>query len=145
MIDGLKLTMTGEDLRRLLARRAEVHRQRAERWTREMTRTPEDETEEAPLFPDHMCEFEADREEWRADVLEFLGEHLEPLEVYRLGQADLEFGELVPEKPGAVEQEEYEERTRIGFELGRIGKRVCLAPEIIQIVNPDAKERRDAS
>ena len=141
MIDGLKLTMTGEDLRQLLAERSEVHRKRAARWKHEMTRTSEDQTEEAPLLPEHMCEFEADREEWRADMFDFLCEHLEPMEVYRLGQADLEFGELLPEKPGDVEQVEYEERNRVGFELERLSRRVCLAPEIWHITNPDATER----
>jgi hypothetical protein len=139
MIEGLRITITGEELRHLLAEREEQHRLSAERWKAEMLRTPQDQTEEAPLLPEHMCENEAGREEWRADVLEFLREHLEPLEVYRLGQADLEFGELLPSKPGMLEQQEYEERTNVGFQLGRLAKRVCLAPEIICITNPDAK------
>jgi len=145
MIDGLKVTMTGEDLRQLLADRAEVHRTRAARWKHEMTRTPEDQTEEAPLLPEHMCEFEAGREEWRADVFDFLCEHVEPAEVYRLGQADLEFGELLPEKPGDLEQQEYEERNRVGFELERLSRRACLAPEIWHVTNPAAPERGSIS
>jgi hypothetical protein len=83
-----------------------------------------------------MCEHEAERHEWRADVLDFIREPLEPLEIYRRDESDLAFGELLP--PETVEQEEYEERTRVGFELGRIAKRVCFSPEIIQINNPDA-------
>ena len=56
MIDGLKLTMTGEEIRRLLDQRIREHEQRAEHWHRECARTPEDQTDEHPLLPDHMCE-----------------------------------------------------------------------------------------
>jgi hypothetical protein len=38
------------------------------------------------------------------------------------GEADLAFGELLPEKPGWLEQEEYEERTSVGFHLERLTK-----------------------
>src|SRR5262245_35939294 len=126
MIDGLKLTMTGEELRKLLHERAEAHRAHAARWDHEAERTPDTQTETDPLLPEHMCEYEAERHEWRADVLDFLREHLEPLEIYRLSEADLAFGELLPQAPGSVEQVEYEERTRVGFELGRLAKRVCF-------------------
>lgn len=112
MIDGLKLTMTGEQLRKLLRERAEAHRASAAQWDHEAKRTPEEQTEEEPLLPEHMCENEAERHEWRAEVLEFIREHLEPLEIYRLGESDLEFGELLPPTPDSVEQSEYEERTR---------------------------------
>jgi hypothetical protein len=39
-----------------------------------------------------------------------------------LGDADLAFTELLPEKPGWLEQQEYEERTSVGFHLGRLTK-----------------------
>jgi hypothetical protein len=136
MIEGLKLTMTGEELRDLLKSRADGHRGRAESWRREIPRGPA-ETEEALQLPAHIREHEADRHEWRAEVLDFLREHLEPLEVYRLSETDLEFGELLPGKPAALEQDEYEERTGLGFELGGISRRLCDAPEIVQITNPD--------
>jgi hypothetical protein len=139
MIDGLKLTLTGEELRRMLQERADHHRASASRWSHEAARTPDEQTEEEPLLPEHMCENEAERHEWRAEMLEFIREHLEPLEVYRLSESDLAFGELLPQAPGSVEQDEYEERTRVGFELGRLAKRVCLSPEIIQITNADAR------
>lgn len=122
MIDGLKLTMTGEEIRRLLDQRIREHEQRAEHWHRECARTPEDQTDEHPLLPDHMCENEAERQEWRAEVLGVIRDHIEPGEIYRLGEADLEFGELLPEKPGWLEQDEYEQRTAVGFHLGRIAK-----------------------
>jgi hypothetical protein len=124
MIDGLKLTVTGEELRALLQQRIDDHLQRATRWKREQARTSEEQTDETPLLPDHICENEAERHEWQADVLGFIREHIESSEVYRLGQADLAFGELLPDKPGWLEQDEYEERTSIGFHLGRLTKTV---------------------
>jgi hypothetical protein len=106
MIDGLKLTVTGEDLRRLLQERADAHRASAAHWSREAARKPDEQTEDAPLLPAALCENEAEREEWRARVIEFLRDHLDPSEVYRLGQSDLEVGELLPPKPEWLEQEE---------------------------------------
>ena len=124
MIDGLKLTIDGAELRRLLDQRIEDHRRSAERWKREQARTPEDQTDDEPLLPEHMCENEAERHEWRAVVLAFIRDRIEPAEVYRLGKADLAFGELLPAKPGWLEQEEYEERTSVGFQLERLAKNV---------------------
>jgi hypothetical protein len=124
MIDGLKLTFSGEELRRLLDARIEHHGACAERWAREKTRTSDDATVDAPLLPGEMCANEAERHVWRIDVLQFIRDHLEPGETYRIGAADLEFGELLPERPGWLEQDEYEERTRIGFALERMVKSV---------------------
>lgn len=124
MIDGLMLTISGEELRRLLDERKAAHRRSADRWRHEQTRTPESQTEDAPLLPTGMCEHEEERHLWRAEVLEFICDHLESAETYRLGAADLEFGELLPVKPAAVEQDEYEERTAVGFHLGRLAKRL---------------------
>lgn len=129
MIDGLKLTMTGEDLRSYLKENAERHRERAARWNRERERMPEEQTEDAPLLPEQICEHEAQRHEWRADVMDFCREHLEPAEVYRLGESDLEFGEILPPKPDIVAQVEYEERNRIGFALERLRRHLHCALE----------------
>lgn len=123
-IDGLKLTISGEEVRRLLEQRMREHRRRAARWKREETRTLEEQTEDEPLLPEHMCANEAERHEWRADVLGFIHGHIDCAEVYRLGEADLVFGELLPEKPGWMEQAEYEERTSVGFNLERLTKSV---------------------
>ncbi len=123
-IDGLKLTVRGDEIRRLLEERASCHARRAERWKHEQARTPDEQTEDQPLLPDHMCENEAERHDWRAEVLTFIRDHIDATEVYRLGEADLEFGELLPEKPGWKEQQEYEERTGVAFNLERLTKRV---------------------
>ena len=53
-----------------------------------------------------MCENEAERHEWRASVLSFIGDHVDIKETYRLGADDLAFGELLPDKPGWLDQEE---------------------------------------
>jgi hypothetical protein len=121
-IQGLMLTMTGAELLDLLQDRIRTHRDCARRWKRQEARTSEEETEDEPLLPTHMCANEAERHEWRADVLGFIRDHLEPAETYRLGEADLAFGELLPAKPGWLEQDEYEERTAVGFQLERLVK-----------------------
>ena len=122
MIDGLKVTMTGEELRALLERRIDSHKRSADHWKRELARTPDEQTEDEPLLPDHICENEAERHKWRTEVLEFIRDHVDVNETYRLGEADLAFGELLPSKPGWLDQDEYEERTRIGFQLERLTK-----------------------
>ena len=124
MINGLQVTIPGEEVRRLLEQRIEEHRQRAEWWKREQARMPEEPTEDQPVLPEHICENEAERHEWRAAVLGFIRDRIESAEIYRLGEADLQFGELLPEKPGWLEQEEYEERTSVGFQLERLSKKV---------------------
>jgi hypothetical protein len=48
-------------------------------------------------------------------------DHIDVGETCRLG-ADLMFGELLPDKPGWLEQEKYEQRTSIGFQLERLAK-----------------------
>ncbi len=125
-VDGLRVTISGARLEKMLEEGVQVHRDRAEWWKHEAARTPEEQTEDEPLLPTHMCENEAERRVWYAEVLEFLRDHIEPAATYRLGRADLEFGELLPDKPGWMEQEEYEERTAAGFHLGRIAKRIAV-------------------
>ena len=64
-VDGLKLRLTGEEVRALLEQKIDAHRRRAERWEREQARTPEEQTEEETLLPEHLCEHEATRYRWR--------------------------------------------------------------------------------
>lgn len=125
-VDGLKLTISGDHLHRMLEDGMHDHRKHAEWWQREAARTPEEQTEEAPLLPVHMCENEAGRHVWHAEVLEFIRDHIETGAMYRLGKSDLEFGELLPAKPGWMEQEEHEERTAVGFHLGRLARRLAV-------------------
>ena len=131
MIDGLKLTLTGEELRSLLNERIASHERGADRWKHEQERDPATQTEDEPVLPEHMCENECERHQWRAEVLQFIRDHIDPSEVYRLGAADPEFGELLPAKPRWIEQEEYEERTSIGFSLERLTKEMGDLPSAL--------------
>ena len=124
MIDGLKLTMTGAKIQQLLDERIESHGRCIERWTREAARTPADQTEDEPLLPTHICENEAERLEWEIGVLAFIREHLEPGETYHLGEADLKFGQLLPDKPGWLEQHDYEQENAVRFGLEQIEKAI---------------------
>ncbi len=124
MIDGLRLTISGEEIRRLLADRIEYHERCVKHWKREQARTPEEQTEDEPLLPEHMCEHESERHEWRTNVLGFIRDHIEAAEVYRVGGSDLLLGELLPAKPWSIEQEEFEEPTSVGFQLERLTKKV---------------------
>lgn len=124
IIEGLRLTMRGTEIRRLLGDRIEVHERRAARWKGEQQRTKTDETEDAPLLPNHTCENEEEEEEWRIEVLAFIRDHIDEKATYRLSEPDLAFAELLPEKPGWMEQAEYEERTAVGFQLERLVREV---------------------
>ena len=53
----------------------------------------------------------------------FIRDHIDPDETYHLGKDDLDFGELLPEKPGWMQQEEYE-RKGVAFHLERIAKKL---------------------
>jgi hypothetical protein len=128
IVDGLKLTLTAEELRKRLTERIDVHERRAKYWQKEAKRTPEEQTEENPVLPPEMCDNEAEQELWRAETLTFVRDHLEPAAVYRLDAGDLEFGEVLPEKPGWMQQQEYEERTNVGFQLERLTKELGRLP-----------------
>jgi hypothetical protein len=132
MIDGLKVTLTGEELRARLDERVKDHEREAEWYKRRATSRSredhqdddDDEDEDQVVLPEHMCDFERELHEWRAEVLAYLRDHLDASEVYRLGEADLEFGELLPEKPGCVEQEEFERETGPQLAIERLAKEV---------------------
>ena len=141
-IDGLKLTMGGYEIHRLLDERIRAHQRRAAHWKTEQARATSDSTE-APL-PEQMCWNEAERHEWRAASLRFLRDHLEVEAVYRLAEVDLDFGELLPEKPDSLEQDEYEARTGLVFELERLTKdaRQAGSAELaIAASQPESNER----
>jgi hypothetical protein len=120
VIDGLKLTFSGEELRALLEERRQAHEEKARGWTSEARQVQADATDAAVVLPGHLCEQEAERHAWRATALAFMRDHLDPAETYRLDTADLEYSELLPGMPRWMEQDDYEERTRIGFNLERL-------------------------
>jgi hypothetical protein len=123
-IDDLKLAFSGVELHELLDERIESHTASATWWRREAARTPEEQTEDEPLLPEEMCKNEAERHEWRVEVLSFIRSHTDQYDEYRIGASDLEFAELLPPRPSSVEQNEFEERNRAGFSLERIAKQI---------------------
>ena len=124
MIEGLKLTMTGEEVRKRLAERIKHHEQLVAHYKKEAAREPDPKDEYDFVLPEHMCEYEQELHGWRAEALTYIREHVEGGEIYRLGPADLDFGELLPEKSGLVQQQEYEREQRVGFSLERIAKEI---------------------
>jgi len=124
MIDGLKLTMTGQELRKRLDERVKDHERWAAFYQSEAKRESDPDDEHDFGLPDHLCEFEQEFHAWRAKALAYIREHVEGGEVYRLDQADLGFGEILPEKPGLVAQNDYEREHRIGFSLERLAKEI---------------------
>ena len=124
MIDGLKLTMTGEELRKRLDERVKDHERRAAWYKAEAKREPDPDDEYDCGLPEHMCEYEVQFHGWRAKALAYIRDRIEGGEVYRLGSADEAFGEILPEQPGLVAQEEYEREHRVGFSLERMAKEI---------------------
>jgi hypothetical protein len=76
-IDGLKLKFSGEDLRTRLDARRRDREERAARWRHEPTRGLHGQTEDEPLLPDHICENEAERNDWYLAVSAFIRDHID--------------------------------------------------------------------
>ena len=102
MIDGLKVLVPGDELKKRLDERVQHHLARAAYWTREETRLPEEATKDELLLPEHICANEAASHRWRADVLSFFRDRIDVADSYRLGEEDLEFAGLLPERPDLV-------------------------------------------
>ena len=58
MIEGLKLTMTGEQVRKRLAARIKQHEQLVAHYMKEAAREPDPKDEYDFVLPEHMCEYE---------------------------------------------------------------------------------------
>jgi hypothetical protein len=107
VIDGLKLTLSGSELRALLADAAKARLRLADHWKKEAARSPDDKKAAGKSrLPDRICEKEAERQEWRAEMLTFLKNHVDASATYWLGRDDLDFGDLVPEEPDWLEEED---------------------------------------
>jgi hypothetical protein len=124
MVDGLKLTMTGEELRERLEEGMKRHDRRAQ-WYKKEAEKEGTGGEDGVILPEHICEYQQERHEWRASVLSYIRDHIEGGEVYRLGESDLAFGEILPEAPGVVQQQEYERETGVAFNLERLTKEIA--------------------
>lgn len=110
MIEGLRVTLGGDELvARLGARIDERHRDRDE-WKEKGVRARAEAEErledgDEPLADDvktsreRECAYQSAVHDWRAEVLTFLRAHVDPREQYRLDMEDLRVGELLPERP----------------------------------------------
>ncbi len=95
MIDGLKLTMTGVQLRANLEGRIGWHQSQIRRMAKQL-KNPERTEEECP-YPDSVLEGEIGRAERQIEVLAFIRDYIVADEVYRLGEFDLRFADLLPD------------------------------------------------
>ena len=95
MIDGLKLTMTGVQLRSNLESRIRWHQGEIRRMSKQLKK--EDRTFEECPYPDSVLEGEIGRAERQIEVLTFIRNYIVADEVYRLGEFDLRFADLLPE------------------------------------------------
>jgi CYTH domain-containing protein len=95
MIDGLKLTMTGAELRQRLSAKVRWHESRRDEFEKALTPSDDPDSMAAQL-PDHIIEHMRDEHDSRADVLTLIHDHLQESETYLLGEADLRFAEMIP-------------------------------------------------
>lgn len=100
MIEGLKLTMTGSELRERLDARIRWHEGRRDEFARALTEAAESGDDTAVQLPDHIVEHMRDEHDSRASVLLLIHDHVEAAETYRLAEPDLIFAEMIP-KPDA--------------------------------------------
>ena len=97
MIDGLKLTMTGVQLRTNIEGRLRWHQGEIRRMTKQLQGS---DTTDAVEYPATMLENEISRAERQIEVLSFIRDYIVADETYRLGEFDLRFADLLPEDDG---------------------------------------------
>jgi len=96
VIDGLKLTMTGGQLRYNLDERIRWHQHQIDRMTTE-SRTTECSLADGGA-PDSVRAAEIRHAERRINALSFIRDYIVADEVYRLGEFDLRFADLLPDE-----------------------------------------------
>ena len=96
MIEGLKLTMSGVQLRTNLEGRICWHQGEIRRMAKQL-KTTNRSLEECP-YPDSVLEGEIARAERQIEVLTFIRDYILVDEVYRLGEFDLRFADLLPDE-----------------------------------------------
>lgn len=94
MIDGLKLTMTGAQLRASLANRIHWHQGEIRRLS-----LPGAVGQEHPAR-ERLREGRIGRAQQQIEMLTFICDHIVADEIYRLGELDLRFADLLPEDDG---------------------------------------------
>jgi hypothetical protein len=87
--------MTGVQLRANLEGRIHWHQSEIRRMAKQL-KAPDRSLEECP-YPDSVLEGEIRRAERHIEVLTFIREYIVVEEIYRLGEFDLRFADLLPE------------------------------------------------
>lgn len=95
VIDGLKVTMTGAQLRHEIELRIQWHHREAQRWSK-LLEAPNRSIDDYP-GSDDMLEHELRKTRARIEALTFIRDYIALDEVYRLGEFDLRFADLLPE------------------------------------------------
>ncbi len=94
MIEGLKLTMTGVQLRTNLEGRLRWHQGEIRRMTKQLQGS---DATGAVEYPASMLENEISRAERQIEVLSFIRDSIVADETYRRGEFDLRFADLLPD------------------------------------------------
>ena len=94
MIDGLKVTMSGEELKRKLDERIESYARQAAHWARQIEAPDSDEDQ---AMPAHLVQHQIERAHDQVETLTFIRDHIIGEETYRLGEYDLRFADLLPD------------------------------------------------
>ena len=94
VIDGLKVTMSGSELRAKLEERIESHARQAAHWAKLRDEPP---SEEGVCIPEHLVQHGIERAHDQVETLTFLRDHIIETETYRLGEYDLRFADLLPD------------------------------------------------
>ncbi len=94
MIDGLKLTMSGIELRTKLDERIRWHTQCAADYGAQLNDRGDDDH---ALLPTSVLEGEIGRSRDQIETLTLIREHIVADEIYLLGEFDLRFADLLPD------------------------------------------------
>jgi hypothetical protein len=94
VIEGLKLTMTGVQLRTNIEGRIRWHQSEIRRMSRQ---AKSNQNDGELMYPAHILENEIGCAERRIEVLTFIRDYIVADEVYRLGEFDLRFADLLPD------------------------------------------------
>lgn len=97
MIDGLKLKMSGKELKQLLTARIAYHNGELERFRAELARSSKEHSAEHPLLSPSQCREEMARHSQRSAGLMLILRYLSANEVYLLNETDLRSADLWPE------------------------------------------------
>lgn len=96
MIDGLKITMRGEELKQKIGERIAHHNDEVRRFKAELARTPLEHTSDRPFLSASYCRSEMGRHSGRVTVLTLISSYLLADEVYLLNETDLRSADLWP-------------------------------------------------